>query len=62
MIKHIRDAIRQSGVPPAEIGRVPCSGHVVLVVKGVRIHCSSSPKNPVIATKKIANELSRAWK
>lgn len=61
MLKHIREAIRRSGVPPPEVVQGSYNGHVLLSVKGQKIICSSSPRNPVIATKKIANDIARAW-
>lgn len=45
MMKHIRDAIELSGVPPSQVQSLNKPGHVILVVNGRRILCSCSPKN-----------------
>jgi hypothetical protein len=59
-MKHIRDAIELSGVPPSQVRRLDTPGHVILVVNGRRITCSSSPKNPHVVSKKIAGDIRRA--
>lgn len=58
MLKHIRDAIKQSGIDPREVtfeaGR---NAHIVLVVRGRKISASSSPKNATIAARNIAKDI-----
>jgi hypothetical protein len=60
MMKHIRDAIELSGVPPSQVQNLNKPGHVILVVNGRRISCSCSPKNAHIVSKKIAGDIRRA--
>ena len=60
MLKHIREAIKQSGIDPREITveyRNP--GHVTLVVRGRAITASSSPKSETIAARNIAKDIRR---
>jgi hypothetical protein len=60
MLKHIREAIKQSGVDPREITvehRNP--GHVTLVIRGRTVVASSSPKNETIAARNIAKDIRR---
>lgn len=57
MLKHIRDAIKQSGIDPSEVLVVPGKSHVVLHIRGRKVFASSSPKNPDLASRNIAKDI-----
>jgi hypothetical protein len=58
MLKHVREGIRLSGIPPTEIECiVKRSGHVHLRRNGKLVVCSGSPADETIAARNIANEL-----
>jgi hypothetical protein len=58
MMKHIREAIRLSGIPATEIEVSNTKkGHIHLRRNGRLIVCSSTPSDPTIAARNIANDL-----
>jgi hypothetical protein len=58
MMKHIREAIRLSGVPANEIEVSNTKkGHIHLRRNGRLVVCASSPKDPATAAARIANDL-----
>jgi len=58
MLKHIREAIKQSGVDPKEIAVENGSkGHVYLLVRGRRLTVSSSPSNHDTVVRRIAKDI-----
>jgi hypothetical protein len=60
VIKHIREAIRMSGLDPREIEYINTGrGHIHLRRNGRLVVCSITPKDGTIAARNIANELKR---
>lgn len=58
MLKHIREAIKQSGVDPREI-TVDASGrsHVILHIRERKVSASASPKDATTAARRIAKDI-----
>lgn len=58
MLKHIREAIKQSGVDPTEI-TVDANGrsHIVLHIRGRKVSASASPKDATTAARRIAKDI-----
>jgi hypothetical protein len=57
MMKHIREAIRLSGIPSGQIEVTVSKGHVHLRRNGRLVVCSSTPKDATIAARNIASDL-----
>lgn len=61
MLKHIREAIKQSGADFKEITvQNGSKGHVYLLVRGRRITTSSSPSNHDTVVRRIAKDIRAA--
>jgi hypothetical protein len=56
--KHIREAIKLSGIDPREIEYITTGrGHIHLRRNGKLVVCSATPADETIAARNIANEL-----
>lgn len=59
MLKHVREAIRMSGIPMSAIDYSTSNGHIHLRVGGRLVVCASSPSNRDVTTRLIAKNLKR---
>jgi len=59
MLKHVREAIRLSGIPMSEIAYSTSKGHIHLRVNGRLVVCASSPSNRDTSARVTAKQLIR---
>jgi hypothetical protein len=57
MLKHVREAIRMSGVPLSAINHTVHNGHIHLWVYGHLVVCGSSPSDKDVAAKVTAKKI-----
>lgn len=62
MRKHLRDALRISGVPNDRVQIEKGGKHPYLIVNGFRIIFAESPKNPHYCSLNLARDIVKAMK
>ena len=62
MLKHVKEAIRMSGVPVSAIDYSTSNGHIHLRVNGRLVVCGSSPSDRDVSARLTAKQLKRLYK